>query len=81
MPKLKITFMVLTMDKNGHIVWPTTFDQGTRAQLRVQVRVLLKRLMDDPTSPVDDTMAPALTGIGESIFKPAPKRQFIEVAE
>ena len=82
MPKAKVTFTVLTMDRTGHIVWPTTFEPATRAALRMQARVLLKRLMDDPLSPVDTTMAPALTSKGtDSIFKPGPKRKFMEVDE
>ena len=82
MPRATVTFMVLTMDKTGHIVWPTNFEPNTRAALRMQARVLLKRLMDDPLSPVDATMAPALTSKGtDSVFTPGPKRKFMEVDE
>ena len=68
MPTLQVTFFVMTMDKTGHIVnvWPTDYDDRTRAQLRKQARVLLKRMIDDPYNPVDSTMAPALAGAGSS---------------
>jgi hypothetical protein len=80
MPKATLTFQVLTMDKTGHIVWPTTFEAPTRAALRMQARALLRKLIDDPLSPVDETMAPALSGRGsDSVFKPAPKRKFMVV--
>jgi hypothetical protein len=38
MPRLTLTFFVLTMDKTGHIVWPTNFEPPTQAQLRRQAR-------------------------------------------
>ena len=40
MGTLKLTFKVMTMDKNGHITWPTDFEPGTMAALRMQVRKL-----------------------------------------
>ena len=81
MPTLKLTFYVLTMDKDGHIVWPTRFDPPTQAQLRRQARVLLQKMIDDPLNPVDETMAPALTGVGtSSLWQPPPKRKMVEVA-
>ena len=80
MPTLSITFYVLTMDKTGHITWPTDFDTQTRAQLRVQARKLLKSMIDDPLNPVDETMAPALTGAGTSaLWQGAPRRQLVVV--
>ena len=82
MPKGKIVFQVLTMDKAGHIMLPTDFAPATRAALRMQARALLRKMIDDPLSPVDSTMEPALTGVGtDSVFKPAPKRRFVEVEE
>ena len=42
MPRLKILFFVMTMDKNGHVVWPTDFGNKKKAQLREQARQLLK---------------------------------------
>ena len=68
--------------KMGHIIWPTNFDSRTRAQLRLQARTLLKKMIDDPLSPVDETMAPALTGPGtEEVFVPAPKRKLVEMED
>lgn len=72
-PMLKITFFVLTMDKNGFITWPTNFEKGTEAQLRRQARVLLKKMIDDPLNPCDETMAPALTQTGGAVRRIPPK--------
>ena len=81
MPTATFTFKVLSMDKNGHIIWPTNFNSQTQAALRMQARALLQRMMDDPNNPVDSTMAPALTGTGTSaLWKGAPKKQLVEVA-
>ena len=78
MPTLKLVFFVLTMDKTGHVTWPVNFSPNTRAALRLQARTLLRQMIDDPLSPVDCTMEPALTGKGtDSIFKEAPKCQFL----
>ena len=80
MPRLRMTFFVLTMDKTGHITWPTSFDDRTQAALRKQARALLQQMIDDPLSPVDSTMAPALEGTGtSSIFQGAPRRQLVTV--
>lgn len=80
MGTLKLTFYVLTLDKNGHIVWPTTFEKPTQAYLRNQARTLLRRMMDDPLNPVDESMAPALTGVGSSsVWQAAPKRKLVAV--
>ena len=81
MPLLKLTFFVLTMDNHGHITWPTGFEKGAEAQLRKQARALLKKMMEDPLNPVDETMAPALTGTGtSSVWAGGPRRQLVEVA-
>ena len=66
MPTLSLTFFVLSMDKSGHIVWPTNFAPRTQAALRLQARALLQKMIDDPLNPVDSTMSPALTGVGTS---------------
>ena len=66
MPTLTLTFFVLSMDKSGHIIWPTNFSARSQAALRMQARALLQKMMDDPLNPVDSTMAPALTGLGTS---------------
>ena len=76
-PTLKLIFYVLTMDKNGFITWPDEYDLTTQAALRKQARVLLKKMIDDPLSPVDETMAPALTGTGGGVREPPPKRQMV----
>lgn len=69
---IKITFGVLTMNKHGFITWPTEFDLNTKAQLRKQARILLRKMMDDPFNPVDDSMAPALTQQGGAVRVPPP---------
>ena len=80
MPTMTITFFVLTMNKAGHITWPTIFATGTQAALRLQARALLKKMIDDPLNPVDATMAPALTGAGtSSVWEGAPRREMVVV--
>jgi len=80
MPTLTLTFFVLSMDKTGHIVWPTNFEARTRAALRMQARALLQKMIDDPHNPVDSTMAPALTAEGTSaVWQGAPQRELIVV--
>jgi hypothetical protein len=81
MPMATFTLFVLSMDKNGHIIWPTNFEAKTQAALRMQARALLQKMIDDPNNPVDATMAPALTGTGtSSLWAGAPRRQLVEVA-
>jgi hypothetical protein len=80
MPTLTLTFFVLSMDKSGHIVWPTNFSARTQAALRMQARALLQKMIDDPLNPVDSTMAPALAGLGTSaVWQGAPRRQLVVV--
>ena len=82
MPRLKLTLYVLTLDKHGHISFPTNYEAPTRAALRMQARALLKKMIDDPLNPCDATMAPALTATGtSSVWKAAPKRKLVEVEE
>lgn len=76
-PILKLTFHVLTMDKNGFITWPDSYDVEAQAKLRKQARVLLKRMMEDPSNPVDNTMVLALTQTGGGVRQPPPKRQMV----
>ena len=78
MPKLTLTFFVLTLDKTGHVTWPIAFDSRTKAALRKQARTLMQKMIADPLNPMDNTMLPALTGMGESLFRPAPKRMMVE---
>ena len=80
MPTLTLTFFVLTMDKTGHILWPTNFEARTRAALRMQARALLRKMIDDPLNPVESTMAPALTAEGtNAVWQGAPQRELIVV--
>ena len=80
MPRASLQFFVLSMDKNGHIIWPTSFDAHTRAALRMQARAHLRAMIDDPKNPCDSTMEPAMTGTGTSaIWQGAPKRKLVEV--
>lgn len=82
MPRVHIVFKVLSIDKTGHIIWPTSFGAKTKAALRKQVRHLVQQMIDDPLSPVDATMASALTGPGtDSTFEPAKKRKLVEAGE
>ncbi|KAL1522203.1 hypothetical protein AB1Y20_021841 [Prymnesium parvum] len=63
MPSLDITLMVLTMDKNGHILWPTEYTVETKAALRKRVRAHLQLMFEDPLFPTTQvqTMQQALT--------------------
>ena len=80
MPRATLTFYVLSMDKNGHIIWPTLFSDKAQAQLRQQARTLLRQMIDDPLNPCDSTMEPAMTATGtSSIWQGAPKRKLVEV--
>ena len=80
MGRLKLTFFVLTMDRTGHITWPTNFSAKTQAQLRNQARAHLRHMIDDPMCPVDATMEPAMVGNGtSSIWQGAPRRQLVIV--
>ena len=68
MPTLTIHFFVLSMDKNGHIIWPTNFDTLTSATLRKQARGLMKQMLDDPLYPIDPTAVAALTQSSSSLL-------------
>lgn len=82
MPSLKLIFYVMSMDKTGHIIWPTAFEKTAQAQIRLQARALLKKMIDDPLNPCDTTMEPALHGAGTgALWKPPPKRKMIVVTE
>ena len=67
MPTLELTFGVLTMDRSGHITWPTNFDAATQAALRMQARALLAKMIADPLNPVDAAFQPALTQSSGSV--------------
>ena len=66
MPTLRLRFFVLSMDKDGNIVWPTNFPDQTRACLRKQARTLLSKMMDDPAYPVDPRFSAALQSASDS---------------
>ena len=70
MPALEMTFRVLTMDRSGHIIFPADYDAISRARLRKQARVLVRRMMDDESNPVDESWLPALTGTGFEVRRP-----------
>ena len=45
MPRLTIRMFVMTMDTNGHIIWPVDFVPRTRAALRRQVRENVAKML------------------------------------
>ena len=54
MPRLIIRFFVLSMDKEGHIIWPVDFVPRTKAALRKQARTLLGTMLESPKKfPID----------------------------
>ena len=73
MPRLVLTMKVMSIDRHGHIVWPATFPAPMRLQLRNQARALIRRMMADPTNPLDESFMAALAGPGsESVHALAP---------
>jgi hypothetical protein len=80
MPLATLQFFVLSMDKTGHIIWPTDFDAHAKASLRMQARSLLRQMIADPANPADETMEPALQGHGTSaMWVGAPQRKLVVV--
>ena len=67
MGKLVLSFMVMTMNKNGHITWPSVFSVKSKATLRKAARANLQDMLDDPVYPTHPSMRAALTGMGESV--------------
>lgn len=68
MPTLTIDFFVLSMDHNGHIIWPTAFDERSKAALRKQARMLLQDMLDDSLYPVHPAFAAAMTQTSSSLL-------------
>ena len=61
---------------------PLTTHNSQLTTHHLQARKLLKQMIDDPLSPVDETMAPALTGSGSDSVRPiAKKRKLVEAGE
>ena len=67
MGTLVLGFMVLTMDANGHITWPSNFSANARAILRKAVRSDLKKMMDDGLYPIHKDMESAMSLMGDSV--------------
>ena len=65
MPMLHLAFFVATMDSNGHITWPTTFQPPTRSILRKAARRALQKMIDGQY-PVAASFAQALTKESDS---------------
>ena len=66
MPTLTMKVSVATMDKQGHILWPTTYSAKTAAALRKQMRHHLQEMIDNPEYPTLSHMSPALTCSSEA---------------
>lgn len=60
-PKLSVTFAVSSMDKNGHVNWPTKYSPQTAAALRKQMRHHVAAMMAHPEYPTLDHMGLCLT--------------------
>ena len=52
-----------------------------REALRKQARALLKKMIDDPLNPVDESWAPALTGTGGATRRTPAARRAVEAGE
>ena len=50
MPRLTLRMFVLSMDSQGHIVWPVDFEPRTKAALRKQARALVSIMLESPES-------------------------------
>ena len=73
-PTLTVLFFVMTMDKSGHVLWPTVFSDKARAMLRKAARRQVQIMMDSSDHPVDASWGPSLTGTGSSTtWQPAPR--------
>eukprot|EP00965_Chrysotila_dentata_P262417 6214563-Pleurochrysis_carterae.AAC.5 len=69
MPKLTFKLFVLSMDANGHIVWPANFQDATRvASLRKQALSLLKHMMEDKLYPVAKRFDTAMNQTSSSLL-------------
>lgn len=68
MPTGSITFAAASMDKRGHINWPTLFAPRTAAALRKQIRFHLEKMIDDPTYPTLTQFTPSLTLTSETVL-------------
>ena len=69
MPTLIIKVSVATMDKQGHILWPTTYSAKTAAALRKQMRHHLQEMIHNPEYPTLSHMTPALTCSSEALLQ------------
>ena len=78
MPTLTLSYFVLTMDKAGHICWPTKFNVNARALLRKLARRELNLMLQDPLYPIDPCMQLAMTQQGESYLDLAGVRAAAE---
>ena len=67
MGTLVLSFLVMTMDKNGHITWPSAYSAKSKAILRKAIRSNLEGMLDDPLYPTHPSMRAVLTGMGDSV--------------
>ena len=69
MPTLRISFFVMSMDHNGHVIWPTSFNPRTQAALRLQARTHLAAMLADSMYPTDPRMVTAMTGTSSALLR------------
>ena len=67
MGRLVLSFMVMTMDKTGHMTLPSVYSTRSQAILRKAIRADLQAMLDERLYPVHPVMRAALTGMGESV--------------
>ena len=69
MPLLTLQYAISSMDKRGHILWPTTYEVRTAAALRKQLRFHLKTMMESDEYPTLEHMTPSLTASSETLLQ------------
>ena len=69
MPLLTLQYAISSMDKRGHILWPTTYEVRTAAALRKQLRFHLKTMMESDEYPTLEQMTPSLTASSETLLQ------------
>lgn len=69
MPSFTVRYAVSSMDKRGHINWPTIYEVRTAAALRKQLRFHLQFMIESDEYPTLEQMIPSLTASSETLLQ------------